>query len=63
LDDLKEKIFHYHSNDAERRAVAAAGRTRYHKLFNGSRTLKFMVETLLGETYSEAYEWADQVYR
>jgi len=25
--------------------------------------LRFMVETLLGESYSEPYEWAEEVYR
>jgi len=25
--------------------------------------LKFMVETLLGEPYSEDYEWSGEVYR
>ena len=63
LGDLQEKILYYQSHDSERRAVAAAGRARYHQLFSGSRTLKFMVETLLNEPYSEDYEWADQVYR
>lgn len=63
LDDLREKILYYQKNDAARQAVASAGRTRYHQLFSGARTLKFMVETLLNEPYSEAYEWADEVYR
>ena len=49
--------------DAERAAVASAGRARYHELFNGARVLKFMVETMLGESYSEQYEWAEEVYR
>ena len=63
LADLQEKIIYYQEHDNERRAVAAAGRVRYHQIFNGSRVLKFMVETLLGESYSEPYEWADEVYR
>jgi Glycosyl transferases group 1 len=61
--DLQEKILYYQENDHERQAVAAAGRTRYHQLFSGSRVLKFMIETLLREPYSEPYEWADEVYR
>jgi spore maturation protein CgeB len=61
--DLREKILYYQARDAERQAVAAAGRARYHQLFSGSRTLKFMLETLMEEPYSEAYEWADEVYR
>lgn len=63
IDDLREKILYYQEHDDARRAVAAAGRTRYHLLFNSVRTLKFMIETLMGEPYSETYEWADQVYR
>jgi spore maturation protein CgeB len=62
-EDLAEKILHYHAHDAERAAIASAGRARYHQLFNGARVLKFMVDTMLGETYSEQYEWAEEVYR
>ena len=62
-DDLTEKVLWYQAHDAERAAVASAGRARYHAIFNGARVLKFMVETLLGEPYSESYEWADEVYR
>ena len=62
-DDLAEKILHYQLHDAERAAVASAGRARYHALFNGARVLRFMVETMVGEPYSEPYEWAVEVYR
>ena len=36
--------------------------TKY-ALFNGARVLKFMIETMTGEPYSEPYEWAEEVYR
>ena len=62
-DDLTEKVLWYQAHDAERTAVASAGRAKYHAIFNGARVLKFMVETLLGEPYSESYEWAEEVYR
>jgi spore maturation protein CgeB len=62
-DDLAEKILYYNVHDGERAAVASAGRRKYHRLFNGARVLKFMVETMTGEKYSEAYEWAEEVYR
>ena len=62
-DDLTEKVLWYQAHDAERAAVASAGRAKYHAIFNGARVLRFMVETLLGEPYSESYEWADEVYR
>jgi hypothetical protein len=61
--DLAEKLLYYNSHDAERAAVASAGRAKYHALFNGARVLKFMVETMTGEEYSEPYEWAEEVYR
>ena len=61
--DLAEKILRYQADDAARAAVASAGRAKYHALFNGARVLRFMVETMLGETYSEPYEWAEEVYR
>jgi len=61
--DLRDKILYYNQHDDQRRMVAAAGRAKYHKMFSGSRTLKFMVETLMQQPYSESYEWADEVYR
>ena len=61
--DLAEKILLYQADDAARAAVASAGRAKYHALFNGARVLRFMVETMLGEPYSEPYEWAEEVYR
>ena len=61
--DLAEKILRYQADDAARAAVAFAGRAKYHALFNGARVLRYMVETMLGEPYSEPYEWAEEVYR
>ena len=49
--------------DGERAAIAAAGREKYHRIFSGARVLRFMVETMTGEKYSEDYEWAEEVYR
>ena len=63
VGDLVEKLLYYHAHDGERRAIAAAGRAKYHRMFSGERTLRFMVETLTGQPYSEPYEWADEVYR
>ena len=62
-EDLAEKIIYYNSHDEERAKIASAGREKYHSIFNGARVLKFMVETMTGEKYSEIYEWADEVYR
>ena len=62
-EDLVEKILWYQSHDEARQKVSAAGREKYHTLFSGARTLKFMLETMFGEDYSEPYEWAGEVYR
>lgn len=62
-DDLAEKIAFYNSHDEARCAVAAAGRARYHALFNAQRVLKYMVEAVLGEAFSENYEWASEASR
>ena len=62
-DDLAEKIHFYKRDDAARARIASAGRAKYHRLFNGARVLRYMVETTLGESYSERYEWASEVYR
>ena len=61
--DLAEKILYYNTRDGERAAIAAAGREKYHRIFSGARVLRFMVETMTGEKYSEDYEWAEEVYR
>ena len=61
--DLAEKILYYNSHDDERAAIASAGREKYHRIFSGRRVLKFMVETMTGERYSEDYEWSGEVYR
>ena len=61
--DLAEKILRYQADDAARAAVASAGRAKYHALFNWARVLRYMVETMLGEPYSEPYEWGEEVYR
>ncbi len=62
-EELVEKIMWYQSHDEARQKVAHAGRERYHQIFSGARTLRFMLETMFGEDYTEAYEWASEVYR
>ena len=61
-DELAEKIAWYNTHDEARRVVAAAGRRKYHRLFDARRVLKYMVETVAGEAHSEPYEWAKEVY-
>jgi spore maturation protein CgeB len=62
VPDLVEQLLRVQQDDAERRAIAAAGRARYHQLFSGERTLNFMLETLFERPYSSNYEWQDEVY-
>ena len=62
-EDLAEKILYYNVHDEERAAIASAGQEKYHRIFSGERVLKFMVETMTGEKYSESYEWVEEVYR
>ncbi len=62
VDDLVEQLRWYHTHDEARQKVAAAGRAKYHRIFSGERVLNFMLETLFEKPYSEAYEWASEVY-
>ncbi len=61
--ELAEKILWHHAHDDARRAIAAAGREKYHRLFDARRVLRYLLETVGGEAYSEPYEWAKEVYR
>ena len=61
--DLCDKVEYYAAHDDERRAIASAGRAAYHRMFSGKRVLKFMLETLFEEKYSEDYEWTEEIYR
>ena len=63
VPDLVEQLLAIHRDDTRRRAIAAAGRQRYHALFSGERVLRFMLETLFNRPYSEDYEWRSEVYR
>ncbi len=63
VDDLTEKLLYFQSHDDARRAVAAAGRRKYHEIFSGARILNFMLETLFRTSYTSNYEWQEEVYR
>ena len=63
VEELAEKIAYYNTHDEERRSIASRGREKYFRLFNSERTLKYMIEASFGEAFSEAYEWAEDVYR
>ncbi len=61
--ELIDKLFWYNDHDAERRRIAGNGREKYHRMFSGARVLKYMIETMFGEEYSQPYEWRGEVYR
>jgi spore maturation protein CgeB len=61
--DLSEKILYYAANPEKRKAVASAGRKKYHALFNASRVLNYIIETLYGNESAKEYEWSSEVYR
>ena len=61
--DLADKVLYYQAHDGERARIASAGRAKYHKIFSGERVLKYMVEVMTGEDFSEPYEWGEEVYR
>ncbi len=62
-DELIQKAIEFQNDDAKRQAVAAAGRAFYHEHFSGQRIVKFMIETTLGQPYSNDYIWQAEVYR
>lgn len=62
-EELADKINFFQAHDAERRRIAAACRAAYVRRFDARRVLKYMVETVRGEAWSEPYEWAEEVYR
>ena len=61
--ELVEKLFWFNDHDEERRRIARSGREKYHRMFSGARVLRYMVETMFGEEYSQPYEWRGEVYR
>lgn len=60
-EECFEKISHYVNNDEERKKIAKNGWQKAHKSFNSTRVTKFMIETIFQETYTEEYEWKNQI--
>jgi glycosyltransferase involved in cell wall biosynthesis len=60
LEDLKEKIYYFNTNDEQRIAISKKGRKKAHKSYNCTRVTKFMIEEIFNENYSEEYEWKDE---
>jgi hypothetical protein len=61
--ELVRKAQEFTNDDAQRKAVAAAGHAFYHEHFSGQRVTSYMVETALGLPYSHDYIWQDCVYK
>lgn len=61
--DLAAKIKRYAEDKSAAKKIAAAGRKRYHELFNASRILRYIAETVFDSPYTESYEWLEEVYR
>ncbi|MBN2683711.1 MAG: glycosyltransferase family 1 protein [Pontiellaceae bacterium] len=59
LDDLIDKVRHFHQHDDERKLIAEAGWKRAHEAFSADRIALFMLETIFKENYSQPYEWLD----
>ena len=56
-----EKVLYYVNNDEERKKIARNGWQKAHTSYNSTRVTKFMIETIFQETYSEEYEWKNQI--
>ena len=61
--ELADKINYFNAHDDYRRHIAAAGRAAYHRLFNAQRVVRYMVEAVLREDFSNPYEWTSEVCR
>lgn len=60
-EECFEKISHYVNNDEERKEIAKNGWQKAHNSYNSTRVTKFMIETIFQETYTEEYEWKNQI--
>jgi len=57
VGEMIERLRALVANPARRAALAAAGRARYHELFNERRVAQYVVEAAFGEVKCEDYEW------
>ncbi len=55
--ELIEKLLRLAGDPAYRQSVAAAGRARYHELFNETVVAKYIVEVAFGDFSDKAYPW------
>ena len=57
LDELVERIDTLSRDPARRMAVGAAGRARYHALFNETRIARYLIDVALDRCDPADYEW------
>jgi hypothetical protein len=57
LDGLAESVRRLIAEPEQRMRIAAAGRTRYHALFNEQRVAAYMLDVALGRIDPAAYPW------
>lgn len=57
MEELAEWLNRLHAAPGERQAIAAAGRARYHALFNEQRVARYIEEVAFERLASEGYEW------
>jgi spore maturation protein CgeB len=61
LDDLAASIARYKADDAAARAIAAAGRAKYHALFDSTLIARYIMEVTLGGRPT-GYPWPTDLW-
>ncbi len=62
LEELIEKVNYYHNHDDQRKTIAHNGWKRAHNSYNSRRITAFMLELIFEQSFSEQYEWVEEVY-
>ncbi len=62
VQDLVEKYKYYKKNPDQARQIARNGWKKTHQSYGAARITKFMLELTFEQPFSEAYEWAHEVY-
>ncbi|AOA57461.1 glycosyltransferase family protein [Acinetobacter larvae] len=60
--DLAEKIKYYSTHPEQAKRIAELGWLKTRHSFNAQRITQFMIELIFALPFSQAYEWADEVY-
>jgi hypothetical protein len=63
LDELVDKVRHYHAHPDEAAQVAEAGWRQAHSCCGAERVARYMEEAITGREFSEPYEWLGHVFR